>query len=288
MIDEDNKSIRDIPFPIDDINYEMDESSEVFEANDEVYPIKEIEDYPEFSNMKSNVNKKAKTIGKLTGIGISSIGILTFFVAIIFSMMANNSFSATITNPSVKVLLNDEKYSSNTISYSFLYTNPYGIGMYCALRDEENNFISKTLVSGLGRFSGVFIDLEYNTDYTFVVYSSQYGSVIYYYESDVLHTPLFKDSDFRLVYKIDGKDDKNVLSYELKYPIDERPYWKDFIFILEPKNDKNHPLSFMENENKEIIFDSSIEEFTLSVSCFDSNKQERKTLAKYVVSLVEG
>lgn len=287
MVDEDNKSIRDIPFPIDDINYEMDKTEEIFDASSEIYPSKEIEEYPEYSSFSKKGNKKAKTIGKLTGVGISSIGVLTFFVAIIFSMMMNNSFSATVSNPKVFVLNNDNNYPPNSISYSFLYTNPYGIGMYCALKDSNSNFISKTQVTGIGSFSGVFSDLEYNSDYTFIVYSQSYGSIINYYESDVLHINSFRDMDFRLSYKLIKEDESYILSYELKYPLEDRLNWKDFILIVEPINDIDHPLSFRDNEDKKIILDSNINSFNLSVSCYDSNLNDRRILAKYLVNIGE-
>jgi hypothetical protein len=179
MQNEENKDIRNIPLILDEANYLKDESKEIYDDLNEIYETNEWNHYNEFDGFDVKAKSKSKTIGMVTGVGISSIGFLTFFVAIIFSMMMNNSFTPTVTNPKIEVI------HRNTISYSFSFTNPYGISMYCDIENENKESLAKTIIQGYGTFNGEFENLEAGS-YTLVVYSAQYGTKAYYYTSDVI------------------------------------------------------------------------------------------------------
>lgn len=275
MQNEDNEIYRNVPLILDEANRIKDDSVEVYQDYDEIYNTKEIEDYSSLEIDTSRIKKKSKSIGTITGVGISSIGVLTFFVAIIFSMMNNNSFKPSVTNAKIGIV----KELKNAISYSFSYTNPYGISIYCDLKTEDNDSICKTKVLGLGTFEGIFQDLEYDTDYTFVVYSEQYNSRAYYYESDVIHIDSFTDSDVKMDYSISYIDDTRILNYKLKYPYDERGYWQDFKFIIEDSASFAYSYSIEAMEGY-IEINEINNDFDLIVMCFDSLAKERVELMK--------
>ena len=280
MQNEDN-DIKDIPLILDDRNNLMDDSSILFRDMDEIYKIDEIKDYSILSLDRSKIKKKSKTIGTITGIGISSLGVLTFLVAIIFSMMTNNTFKPTITNPKIEIV----SELKNAISYSFSYTNPYGIAMYCDLKTDKEESLFKTKISGIGTFEGVFSDLEYDTDYTFYIYSEQYGSKVSYFESDLIHIEEFLDSDFKMDYSIIDNEDR-ILNYKLKYPYEERSYWQDFRFIIE--TDDGLYLSYsIEAMEGYIIINDINSSFLLTVLCYDKEEEERKVLTKISVDIGE-
>ena len=174
MQNEDNKDIRNTPFVTSEANHFNDE---IYEGN-EIFIYNEGNRYNEFDGFDAKIKTKAKTIGTIAGVGISSMGLLTFFVAIIFSMMMNNQFHPSVTNPKIEV-------KQNKVEYSFSFTNPYGIMMYCDLENENKESLSKTKITGYGNFKGEFINLNPG-EYTLVVYSAQYGSKVYYYTSDII------------------------------------------------------------------------------------------------------
>ena len=281
MQNEDNDSLKEVPLILESINQIKDESDEICNDFDEINSCTEMDYYSEIASDNSQIVKKSKYIGKIASVGISSIGLLTFFVAIIFSMMNNNSFKVSVTNLKIEV----KEELKNAISYSFSYTNPYGISMYCDLKTIDNESICKTKIQGLGVFEGIFMDLDYNCDYTFVVYSEQYNSKIYYFESDILHIDSFTDSDFKMDYFIENKDDKRILNYKLKYPYDEIDYWYDFRFLIESvKERKTYSIEAMEGF---IEINDINSDFDLSVYCYDAIINESKLLLKIHIILGE-
>ena len=184
---EDNNEIRNTSFRNeeildcgDEIFHEGDEISghgdEIFREGDEIYKSLELLDYKENFSYDTKVKTKSKTIGKITGIGLSSAGLLTFLVAVILSMVATNPFHPEVYEPTFKI---------DTIlcrlEYSFEYKNPLGVKLYVDLENDNKESFNKTFVDVKNKFSGIFENIDMNIDYTFVVYQEQYNSKVYYY-----------------------------------------------------------------------------------------------------------
>ena len=170
---EDNNEIRNTSFRNEEI---LDHGDEIFHEGDEIYKSLELLDYKENFSYDTKVKKKSKKIGQITGIGLSSAGLLTFLVAVILSMVATNPFHPEVYEPTFKI---DTIW--NSLEYSFEYKNPFGVNLYVDLENDNKESFNKTLVKEKNKFSGIFENIDMNIDYTFVVYQEQYNSKVYYY-----------------------------------------------------------------------------------------------------------
>lgn len=280
MQNEDNNEIRNTPLVIEARNKITDASQEIFLDMDEVYSSSEILDYPEYSKDYSNKKSKSKTIGTITGVGISSMGVLTFIVAVILSMMVNNPFSPSIKNVKTDIV------DGNSISYSFNFTNPYGISMYCDLENIDKESIGKVLISGLGNFQGVFNDLDYESSYTFVVYSEQYNSKVYYYQSDILNTLRFTDYDFKVDLSKEIIEDKIYLNYELKYPRDLRENWINFELEIHSFESQDVVIKKITDMKSKVLLDNIYPgEYEIMVRCYDTNMNKIRILKSVYITI---
>ena len=170
---EDNNEIRNTSFRNEEI---LNHGDEIFHEGDEIYKSLELLDYKEYFSYDTRVKKKSKMIGQITGIGLSSAGLLTFLVAVILSMVATNPFHPEVYEPTFKI---DTIW--NSLEYSFEYKNPFGVNLYVDLENDNKESFNKTLVKEKNKFSGIFENIDMNIDYTFVVYQEQYNSKVYYY-----------------------------------------------------------------------------------------------------------
>lgn len=164
---------------IDEILETKEISIEAKEINeyDEFFSYKEREYYPSnLGNEDIAYRKKNNKVAKVSSIALSTIGISAIASAIILAISRRIEAKPKITN-----LVLEYNEVDHTINYSFDLENKNDIVLYFDI-EVEGSKINPISIKETDSYSGIFDNIDNNTEYTFVVYENFMNVKKIYYE----------------------------------------------------------------------------------------------------------